>query len=435
MSKGVVHVSNASELQGAIDGRAAHIIVTGELSGMPMITLAPGQRLSGGTLRFGACGVRLTQDNVLEDITIVSPAHERAVLTDTSIADWGTLTLRNVRTEGQVMLCAQDATRGGRVIVDGLHVAVADLRGRELRPHGFGVDVLQGAFTLWNRQESGELTAELNRISAGSKESPVRGSGVFVAGHGDWHGKSRGGTLRVSQLTTGEIHVDGGIPPGTPDLISGGVFVVYSAIVDEVENVGPVTTYGPNDMVLDNWGAVTRWIARAPITSYGPSGIGFVQFADVRTLHVAAPIETHGAGARGFNLYDGTIGEARFESITTHADAGAGIQISRAMGKITIDGDVRTTGSRGDSLVKGHVISLAACGISIQPNGVLDELEVGGSLVTEGNDVTTLQVQGEVHHVRIGGQVVARGRGSHPLVVDGGRIDVDQIRDRLVPAA
>jgi hypothetical protein len=54
MSSDVVQVSNATELQSAIDQGAAHIVVTGEISGMPMITLAEGQRLSGGTLRFGA---------------------------------------------------------------------------------------------------------------------------------------------------------------------------------------------------------------------------------------------------------------------------------------------------------------------------------------------------------------------------------------------
>jgi hypothetical protein len=209
------------------------------------------------------------------------------------------------------------------------------------------------------------------------------------------------------------------------------VFVLYSGIVDEVENLGPVTTYGPNDMVLDNWGTVGRWIARAPLTSYGPSGIGFVQFAELGMLHVAAPIETHGTGARGFNVYDGSLQEARFESITTHADAGVGIQISRNIGKLTIDGDVRTTGSLGDTLVKGKVISLPAYAISIQPTAVLDELDVGGSLVTEGDNVTTLQVQGQVHRARIGGYIVARGRGSQPVAVEGGSIDLDQISDRV----
>lgn len=126
---------------------------------------------------------------------------------------------------------------------------------------------------------------------------------MFVSGNGDWAGKPRGGKVRTARLATGEIHADGGIPPNTPDLISGGVFVVYSGEVDEVLNEGPVTTYGPNDMVLDNWGSVGRWIVRAPITSRGPSGIGFVQFADLGTLRIEAPIETFGTGARGFNVY------------------------------------------------------------------------------------------------------------------------------------
>ena len=57
-------------------------------------------------------------------------------------------------------------------------------------------------------------------------------------------------------LVTGAVYSDGGIPSGTPDCISGGVFVVQGAFADIVRNRGPVTTYGVNDMVLDNWGVV-----------------------------------------------------------------------------------------------------------------------------------------------------------------------------------
>ncbi|WP_330631247.1 hypothetical protein [Halocatena halophila] len=32
-----------------------------------------------------------------------------------------------------------------------------------------------------------------------------------------------------------------------------GVFVSYGGYVKRVTNEGPVTTYGPNDMALDNW--------------------------------------------------------------------------------------------------------------------------------------------------------------------------------------
>jgi hypothetical protein len=72
-------------------------------------------------------------------------------------------------------------------------------------------------------------------------------------------------------------------------------------------------------MVLDNWGKVGSWTAKAPITSRGPSGIGFVNFGDLGTLMVDAQIETFGLGARGFNVYDGSLDSATFESIATYA--------------------------------------------------------------------------------------------------------------------
>ena len=108
------------------------------------------------------------------------------------------------------------------VQVEGLTVDRADVRGRSQRPHGFGVEALQGAFTLWNQQADRAvvITAELLDISVGSPEAPVRGSGVFVGGHGDWNGKADGGTPRVSTLRTGRVVTDGRIPAGTPDLIT-----------------------------------------------------------------------------------------------------------------------------------------------------------------------------------------------------------------------
>jgi len=165
------------------------------------------------------------------------------------------------------------------------------------------------------------LTAELLNISAGSESEPVRGSDVFVGGHGDWEGQRDGGTIHVTRLTTGEVHTNGGIPVGAAGLISGGVFVITGADVDLVENNGKVSTYGQNDMVLDNWGAVTTWTAKEPVTSHGASGIGFVNFGDIDTLEVQAPITTTGGGARGFNLYDGTLNKAVFHSIATTGDA------------------------------------------------------------------------------------------------------------------
>ncbi len=235
---------------------------------------------------------------------------------------------------------------------------------------------------------------------------------MFVGGHGTEDGKASGGTLRVSTLSTGEIHTDGGIPEGTPDLISGGVFVISGAVVDRVVNEGPVTTLGQNDMVLDNWGAVGAWTAKAPITSRGPSGIGFVNFSDIATLDVQAPIQTFGKGARGFNLYDGSLKQATFESIETHGDGSIGVQLSRPLPSLTIKHDLSTEGGEGLSLVKGVQVRLKAIALSIKPGGALGRLEVGGAISTSGDDVVTVELADTVGSWHVGGGVRATGKGS-----------------------
>lgn len=422
-------VKTPAELLEAIKTGAMEIEVEGTLRGMPMITLNPGVSLRGGVLQFGAKGVRLTRDNTLEGVTVQTADHEVAILNDTSVSDLGTLTLRDVRANGQVLLLAAEAVRGGRVVVDGLTVDRADLRGRVERPHGFGVEAMQGAFTLWNRQPDKAVTlaAELSNISAGSAESPVRGSGVFVGGHGDWAGFGDGGTLRITTLSTGEIHADGGIPAGTPDLISGGVFVISGAEVDQVVNNGPVTTYGQNDMVLDNWGKVESWTAAAPVTSKGPSGIGIVNFGAIDRLDVQAPIQTFGSGARGFNHYDGSLRRASFQSVATHADGAIGIQVSKPMSILEIAGDLTTEGGEAQSLVRGVQMPLKAIALSVKPEGKVDTITVGGRIQTSGNNVDTVEIEGRVGQISVAGGIIATGRDSDAIHVNGDVPGLDRI--------
>jgi hypothetical protein len=425
---GTVKVTSSAELLDAL-ATADDIEVDGSLTGMPMITLPPGVTLRGGTLRFGANGVRLTSDNVLEDVTIIVPDWEVAIGNDTAIGGLGRLTLRNVRTRGQVLLLADHAVRGGHVEVDGLEVASADLRGRPDRPHGFGVDAMQGGFTLWNRQPDPavRITASLKGISAGAADSPIRGSGVFVAGHRDRAGSADGGLVEVDVLRTGPIVTDGGIEPGTPDLISGGVFVVTGATAAAVINDGPVTTMGANDMVLDNWGKVGAWTARAPITSHGPSGIGFVNFGTLDRLDVQAPVTTYGVGARGFNVYDGSLDSARFQSITTHADGAIGIQVSKNLPVLDITGSVTTNGGRGTSLVRGQQIQLSAIAVSVQPGGRIGRLLVGGSISTHGDDVVTLDVEGTIDALKVQQGITAVGAGSDAVRLIGEVTGLDEV--------
>jgi hypothetical protein len=424
---GSIKVDSVAGLMEALQSGVEEIEVQGTLSGMPMITLGRGVRLRGGTLKFGAKGLRLSSDNEVEGVTVLTADHEVAILNDTSVADLGTLTLRDVRTTGQVLLVADDAVRAGHVRVESMRVERADVRGRVERPGAFGVEALQGAFTLWNRQPDPDvvITADLRGIGVGSAEAPVRGSGVFVGGH-----RTSGadcGTVQVSTLRTGEIHSDGGIAAGTPDLISGGVFVISGAVVQQVVNEGPVTTHGQNDMVLDNWGAVTTWTATAPVTSHGPSGIGFVNFGQIDRLDVQAPIETFGTGARGFNLYDGSLRHASFQSITTHGDGSVGVQVSKPLPILEISGDLTTEGGEGQSLVKGVQVSLKAIALSIKPGADVGTISVGGQVRTAGDNVITVEIDGDVGQIEIAGGVLADGTNSDAIHVRGDMAGLDRL--------
>lgn len=260
------------------------------------------------------------------------------------------------------------------------------------------MSVLQGAFTLWNRQpnENVAISADLIDISAGEFGSPVLGSGIFVGGAGD-----KGGRLNVERLETNAIYSDGRLAPGTVDQITGGVFVVYGAHVDRVTNRGPVITYGSNDMALDNWGVVDRWVGQAKVTTLGMSGIGFVNFGTIHDLRLEAPIETFGQGARGFNVYSGTVDRAEFDRITTHGDGAVGIQISQPIGTLLVLRGIETFGGVGPSLVKGMLQNLAATALSIKSGGSAALIQIDGGLETRSAASAPLELQGTVWSLRI----------------------------------
>ena len=408
-------VSTGSALVAATkDKNVQQIAVSGHLTDTPSVRLSPGQALRGAdknaTITFadGADGVQLSSDNRIDGLRLEAAPNKRAVFNDTTVTSLGRIELRNLTTIGRVQILARDKVRGGHVDVDDLDIIAADARGENERPHGYGVYVLHGAFTLWNMQpdDGVVVTADLVGLSAGRDGAPVRGSGVFVSGAGD-----KGGRLNVSRLETGPIYSDGGIAPGTPDQITGGVFTIYGAHVDVVKTHGPVTTYGVNDMVLDNWGVVDLWIAEQKITSRGPSGIDFVNFGTVHDLKVTAPIETFGQGARGFNVYTGTVDVADFDRVVTHADGSVGIQISQPIGRLIVRRGIETFGGTGQSLVKGVVMTLSAIGLSIKPGGSAREIEITGGIKTNGQGVAPIENHGAIEALRVNGGLVAAGGG------------------------
>ena len=408
-------VTTVAELRAATQqSDVRRIRVAADLHGMPGFRLAPGQSLVAGhtgvTLEFapGTDGLELSTDNQVEGLELRAEPQRRAIHNDTAMERIGRLVLRNLQVTGLVQLLAKGAVRSGHVEVENLDITAADARGETPCPKGYGVEVVPGAFTLWNQQDDPSVTisADLVGLSAGRPGAPVRGSGLFVSGGGE-----TGGRLTVRRLETGAVYADGGIAPGTPDRITGGVFVVSGAFVDRVRNHGPITTYGANDMVLDNWGTVGEWIAEDRLSSYGPSGIGFVNFGTLELLRVNAPVETFGLGARGFNVYTGTVRSAEFERIVTHGDGAVGIQISQPVGEIAVRRGIETHGATGQSLVKGVVVSLSAIGLSIKPGGSARRIVIGGGLITHGTGVNPLELHGAVEALEISAGVAGLGGG------------------------
>ncbi|GLF96958.1 hypothetical protein [Streptomyces yaizuensis] len=408
-----VTVSTVGALLKAVDavvGEGPAVVgVEGRLTGVPGFTLPPGAALvgagPGAALVFdGGDGLRLSRDNRVAELRLETAPAARAIHNDTSVDGLGTLELEQVSTLGRVELLARDAIGSGHVRIDGLDIEAADAREATPRPRGFNVEVLQGAFTLYNQQPDPDtlITCDLVGIGVGREGAPVRGGGIFVSGTVD------GGRVEGRRLHTETVHSDGGIPAGTPGRITGGVFVVYAAI-REVVNEGPVTTYGVNDMVLDLWGEVESWTARGPVTSHGPSGIGFVSFGVIRRLTVAAPIETFGVGARGFNIYDGTVDTAEFDRIVTHADAAVGIQISKPFGTLTVHRGIETHGGVGESLVKGELMRLAASALSLKEGSRALRIRIDGGITVRGAGVPAVEILGSVDVLDISGPVRALG--------------------------
>ena len=400
-------VDSAQELIKAASDRSVQIItIAQDLNSVPELRLSPGATLRGHggrtpVLRFAAGdGVCLTTDNLIENLALLVSPDRLAIWNDVSVASLGSLTIRSISTVGRVRLLGRGAICGGHVEVKDLDIVAADARHEEERPHEYGVYVLQGAFTLWNMQGDPNvaITSNLVGLSAGRMGAPVLGSGIFVSGAGE-----TGGRLILQHLETNGVYSDGRIEPGTADQISGGVFVVYGTRVGLVVNQGPVTTYGANDMALDNWGDVDRWISEDQIATFGPSGVGFVNFGRINQLVVRGPIETHGPGARGFNVYAGTIDRGDFDRIVTHGDGAVGVQISQPVGRLVFRRGIATHGGTGKSLVKGVLQDLAATALSIKPGGAAQEIQVFGGLHSYGKGVQAFEQHGSLESLHIEG--------------------------------
>lgn len=413
-------INTFNDLVSAIQNGETEIILTRSILCNYSITLPKGLSLSGKPQENGELpllsfqhsdGIGVSADNTIRNINIDVPTNHKAIYNTTVQKDLGTFTFENLLVKGQVSIITRVGVEKANIVIDKVDIHSADARHYLEQPQKYGVNVLQGALTIYNinPNSSSLVSVAINNLSIGRKNAPVSGCGVFISGFGD-----QGGRTIISKLHTKAIYSNGKIPLGVADFITAGVFVLYGAHANEVITDGEVITYGVNDMVLDIWGSVTNWTSNYPIISYGPSCVGFVNFGTVKNFTVNAPVQTYGLGARGYNQYDGTVENIYFQSIETFGDGSVGIQISKKIGTLTINGDVTTHGSIGSSLVKGVYIDLPAYALSIKNGEEASSINIKGNLATYGDNVISYIVEqgGSPGVLNLEGKITASGQNS-----------------------
>lgn len=236
------------------------------------VALPPGFVLSGKNkegciLSFSnGDGIGLTANNRVENLTVQTTPGARAIYTQAGLPDMGSIILDDLSVTGQVSIIVRGGTKKLKLDVRKLHIAACDSRRYSEQPQKYGVNVYQGALTVYNFNGDADSTiqAALTNISVGSRNAPVIGSGVFVSGFGD-----NGGWVELEKLTTGAVYSNGMLPYGTADIITGGIFIVYGVRAKLVEHFGEIVTYGVNDMVLDTW---ERWKTGSRTSRSSPTG-------------------------------------------------------------------------------------------------------------------------------------------------------------------
>lgn len=415
-------VSNPTQLINALDNNEKEIVITRTMTFASSIYLPAGIDIKGQAQENGVLptvffshsdGFILKGDAKISDLTISALQDKKAIsLVPQQVRDnFGQISLENLIVDGQISMIFRAPTMTAHVDTHNVLVRKADTRTYLEQPQKYGVNVLQGAYTLYNfnPDANSKITAAISELNVGQDGQPVIGSGVFISGFND-----AGGQVAMDKMVLGSVYSTGLLPQGAADFITGGVFVVYGAHVHELYQLGKTVTYGVNDMVLDAWGTVDKWVVEDEVISYGQSGVGFVNFGTVNDFQAKKAISTYGVGARAYNQYDGTLKVGHFAEINTYNDGAVGIQISKEVGELHIEGDITTHGGVGQSLVKGVNVDLPAYAFSIKDGGYLHELHVKGSILSHGDNVTTVTMEegGHLDQVAVDGKVAALGNNS-----------------------
>ena len=129
-------------------------------------------------------------------MNIQADAAHRAVYNILQEQDLGEFIFENLTLVGQFSFITRPGTKSAKVIIKDLDIIACDARHYPEQPQKYGVNVWQGALTVYNFNSDADSRIDLtiDNVSIGRKHAPVLGSGLFVSGFGDKGGQVVGDT-------------------------------------------------------------------------------------------------------------------------------------------------------------------------------------------------------------------------------------------------
>lgn len=377
--------SNAPELLAAISSGSPHVAIRGRISGLPPITLSPGQTIEGADenamLVFDDDGLALTRDNRVRMIDLVSPSECRALYLGAQTGDRGSFELYDVTCNGQISFIFDDETSAAAVTLDMVAIAGADTRAHVERPSDNGVEILQGALTVWNRStRPSTITLSARQVDIGFTDIPIKGTGLFIAGAG----RGQVGQVIAQDVEVNAVHIDTGLPGEHVAAAAGGVFILSGASVERLICKGSIITHGANAIAMENCGRVGDWILVGNAICHGSSAIGFLNAGHLGQMEVFGAIETFGDGGTGCAVY-GPVSLLKAGAIRTHGDAAVAVQITDLLDRLEVRDGIFTRGEPSYAMSEQGMQEKPAHAIHIDRSGALRML-IADSVCTSGSN-------------------------------------------------
>ncbi len=73
-------------------------------------------------------------------------------------------------------------------------------------------------------------------------------------------------------------------------------------------------------------------------------------------------------------------------------------------------------------------VALKAIALSVEPGGVVGSINIGGWVSTTGDNVITIELDGEVDKLQVRGRVVADGQNSNAIYISGDSPDLTTLQ-------